>query len=376
MRKPLTLFLLLLACYGYANMASPYTDGTLASSAFSSRDIDILKERLLITIASDFRTASYVVEYFIKADSGGRQIPLLFHADNYKGDFRVWVDGREVKLQDIPHDYKSTLNTPFEKFSQIFRAPSRPGEYETVEISWWKDVSYGYTINDLKYFEADLTKGLHRIRVEYTGNARINHSGWVKEYSLHYSLSPARFWRSFDSLQIIIRSADFSSDFTTYIGEAAYAKVGNVAEWSFREIPADFLKIMYKPEISLFAKTMIAFSPEGLTILFGLLLALFHFSFVKEFRKRYPQAKHSVVVIAGSIIVPFVILIGYPVSYGIIDSTIGEHAGSSHGYAFMVVILYPLFFLIYWAIMAAIDKMIKQNLQKKNTLNQIKTNEK
>jgi hypothetical protein len=133
-------------------MASPIRPGTFSSSAFSSRDIDILKEKIYLKVDKDFRTAFYQIEYFIRTDSNGRQIPLLFHAEDYKGDFKIWVDNQEVKLLDIPYEYITTANTPFERFSNSFEQPSRSGEPETVVIYWDKSSGTVYKLNEFEIF--------------------------------------------------------------------------------------------------------------------------------------------------------------------------------------------------------------------------------
>ena len=80
MKHPLTLLFLLLSQLCLANMASPIWEGTLGSSAFSSRDIDILNEKIDLKVDSGFRSAFFRIEYVIRTDRSGTQIPLLFHA--------------------------------------------------------------------------------------------------------------------------------------------------------------------------------------------------------------------------------------------------------------------------------------------------------
>jgi hypothetical protein len=343
-------------------MASPIWEGTFSSSAFSSRDIDILKEKIYLKIDKNFSTAFYRIEYFIRTDSNGRQIPLLFHAKDYKGDFKVWVDNQEVKLLDIPGEYKTTANSPFTNFSNSFRQPSRNGEPETVEIYWQKNAGIVYALNDLKYFETDLSKGEHVIRVEYTANVWTDKSDWVKEYSFRYSLSPAKHWKSFGSLEIILDASDFNSALTTNLGQPTNGRLDSISVWNFSKLPSDYFEMIYKPEISAFAKTLIAISPFGLTLIFALFIALLHLISIKKYRKSQPTRKYSWVVIVGSLIIPFFILISYMVSFGIIDSVIGDEAGRYHGYTFLVIGLYPLLMPVYWTIMWLADKKIKERI--------------
>jgi len=345
-------------------MASAIREGTFSSSAISSRNIDIVKEKINLKIADDFRTAFYQVEYFIRADTNGRQIPLLFHAQDYKGDFKVWVDNQEVKLLTIPSEYEITANSHFEKFSSYFSQPSEEGKPETVVIYWQKNQGLVYNLSDLKYFEADLTKGEHLIRVEYTASVWTDVSDWVKEYSFRYSLSPAKYWKSFGSLEISLDASDFKYAIKTNLGNQTKGQLDSIAVWNFSKLPDDFFEISYKPKISAFARTMIAVGPSGLTIIFTLLIFFLHFIAIKKYRHIRPKKKYSWAVIVGSIILPFFVLISYILSFGIIDSMIGKEAGNHHGYTFQVIILYPFLLALYGTIMWMADKRIKGQINK------------
>jgi len=330
-------------------MASPIWEGTYGSNAFSSRDIDIIREKLSVTIDKDFKTASYLIEYFIKADSSGKQIPLLFHAKDYLGYFHVWVDGKEIELKDIPREYLDSSNSSFSKFASSF------------EIRWNEHESNSYSLSDLKYFETDLTKGEHEIRVEYVASVWTDTHGWLKEYSFVYSLSPAKNWRSFGSLEITLKAKDFGKPLTTNLGQPTTGKLGTTAIWKFDKLPSDYFEITYKPTMTSISKTLIEIGPFGLTVIIGLIISLLHFLSIKQFRKKEPTGK-SWVLIVGSIVNPFLILISYMVSFGIIDTSIGTDAGGYHGYTFFVILLYPILTPVYWILMWLADKLFKKNI--------------
>lgn len=292
-------------------MASPVQEGTFSGSAVSSRDIDILKEKIYLKIDKDFRTAFYQIEYWIRTDTDGKQIPLLFYAKDYQGNFKIWVDNQEVKLLDIPEEYKTTANTPFEKFSNSFEQSSPNVEPEIVLIYWKKHTGFVYNLNDLKYFETDLSKGVHHIRVEYVAKVWIDVSGWVKEYSFRYSLSPAKNWKSYGSLEITIDASEFNYPLKTNLGQQTQGQSDATLVWNFSKLPADYIEVVYKPEISAFAKTMIAIGPAGLTLIFTLCISILHFLSINIYRRNKPTKKFSWVVIAGSIAIPLLILISY-----------------------------------------------------------------
>jgi hypothetical protein len=344
-------------------MASPYREGT-SSSLFSSRDLDILREKISITINKDLLTAHYLIEYFVKTDKNRGPIPLLFHAKGYKGDFKVWLDGQMIKLSDIPSDYHINNKLLSEKFVNLFKEPPVKSESDTI-VSYWEDNSGAYyELNDLKYFEAIFTKGEHKIQVEYTAYAWLYLGNWVKEYSLHYSLFPARYWKSFGLLEIKLDTSALNCSFTSNIGQPSIRIQDNIACWNFSDLPTDDLVISYTPKINVFAKLMIAIGPFGLSIIIGLLIAFLHVLSIKRFRKKNPTEKYSLVVIVGSLANPLFILIGYMVSYALIDLAIGSEAGGRHGYTFLVLLLYPILLPIYWVIMWLIDWIIKKKINK------------
>lgn len=153
LKTKILILLLLWVQVAKANMSSPIREGTLISSAISSKNIDILSERIYVTIDPRFETAKFTVEYTIRNTLSGRQIPLLFYAKDFKADFFVWLDNKEIGLQDVPTEYyKDTVFTNFLTSSNIVEKSNE------VVIHWQKNESYTYKLNDLKYFETDIKK--------------------------------------------------------------------------------------------------------------------------------------------------------------------------------------------------------------------------
>lgn len=361
MRQTLTIILFLIGVLSYANMASPIREGTFSSSAFSSRNIDIIKERIHLKIDKNFEIASYEIEYFIKAETEGNQIPLLFLALDFNDEreFKVWVDNCEVSVLNVPEEYKSTAKSPFQNFSNYFGSPDQSGGTETTTIYWQENVGYVYELNELKYFEANLSKGEHVIRIEYTAFAWTNISDWVKEYSFRYSLFPAKEWKSFGSLEIILDASAVNSDLTTNLGQLTKGRLDSIAVWNFSKLPANYFEITIQPKVSRFASIMIAIGPFGLTSIIAFLLVLLHYFAIKQYRKKAPSIKYSWIVIVGGIFIPLIALIGYVNTYSLIDYSIGIEAGRYHGYTFLVLLLYPLIFPIYWVAMWLIDRKMR-----------------
>jgi hypothetical protein len=183
----LTTALLLHSIAVFANMASPYHEGTWASAPFISSNVDIRKETLLIVPDSRFETARFVVEYFITANKSARQVPLLFFASDFKGGFRVWLDDQKIELSAIPQQYQALVGTPFEDFTYIFEPTADYGDGRTlVENPPFHDRLL--KLSDLKFFEANIVEGDHIIRAEYVAEPWVDGSNWIKQYSFRYAL--------------------------------------------------------------------------------------------------------------------------------------------------------------------------------------------
>lgn len=339
-----------------ANMASPVRPGTYSSAAFSSNQIDILKEKIIVTVDSNFKTASFIIEYYIHTDRDGKQIPFLFHAVDYKDDFKVWIDDQAVVISDVPSGFRDISNSLFSDFSGSIR------DNNEVVIKWDDNTGIVYNFSDLKYFETSFKKGEHKIRVEYTAYAWTDIGNWVKEYSFRYSLSPAKHWKSFGTLEIILNSGNLHNQITTNIGQPQSGNLESISVWTFDKLPAEYFNINYIPQLSFFANVMLSIGTDGLTILFALIIILLHILFIINYRKNNPLKKYSPVLIIGGIIIPFMILCFNVYSYELIDNIIGEDAGNYHGYIFLIMFLYPLFMPIYFLLMWLIDKLSRRKL--------------
>ncbi|MCW3102983.1 MAG: hypothetical protein JWO09_1423 [Bacteroidetes bacterium] len=245
MKKLLLLFAIMLSQFTFANMASPFNWGTIGSNAFSSADIDILREKIFVSIDSGFKTAAYDIEYIIRSDVHGVQIPLMFYAKDLKSNFKVWLDDEEIQLVPIPDNVKTSAPT-FSRFSRSFMPSAREGEPETIVISWSEHGGFVCPISDLMYFYANLTEGEHRIHVTYAANVSITEMTEGDEYSFLYSLSPAAHWRSFGSLEITVDATKYEKGaLQTNLGNPAAGSIDSVATWHFNKLPADYFSISY-----------------------------------------------------------------------------------------------------------------------------------
>ncbi len=359
-KSALLIFTLLWAQVTRANMSSPIWRGTVTSTAFSSKDIDILSESIHIKIDEEYQTARYIIEYTLHSDVAGRQIPLLFYAQDYKDSFLVWVDDQSVAIQNIPEQYTTFVHSSLSRFSNVINITDP--EVGSVLIQWDKNSSYPYYIKDLKYFETDLKKGIHKVRVTYTANAWTDVSDWIKIYSFHYSLTPAKFWKSFGKLKVTVEQAGIVRPISTNIGAPIEQTILAKNTWMFTRLPGEYLEFTYTPTTGKLAQVLIAIKPFGLSIITAVLLFVLHLWLVIRYRKRQLHKKYSYVVIIGSWLIPFLILLSYIYSFMLIDYLIGEDAGGRHGYVFLVVIFYPFLVPLYWTIIWLLDRSQKRKL--------------
>ena len=352
----LTIFTFFICLPSIANMASPIRGGTKTSSPFISQHVNITHENILIIPDEKFETAQFIIEYHIHAEKAGKQIPLLFYALDFLGEFRVWLDGQEIPLRQVPEAYEKLEGKPFIDFKHLFQ--NEYGEYtKHIHIDYSPSNGYYLSINDLKFFETDLAAGDHTIKVEYIASCWTDDSNWVRESSFRYTLSPAKYWKSFGTLNITLDASRFDGKLNTSLRRMpATGDMDSVASWTFSSLPTEVLQISYVPEVNTTAKTLIAISPEGLTGIFAIVLILLHFLAMRAFRKHYPTKRFSWVMIVGSILVPFLAYLAYLYSFEIIDSTIGEHASRYHGYTFLAIIYYPFVLAVYWPVMWLVDR--------------------
>lgn len=364
MFKLKTCFLFLLIFnFGFANMASPIVEGSKNASAFSSKDVTILHENIVVHISQDFKTAKYTIEYAIKSDVVGGQIPLLFLAKDYRDNFSVWLDGKLVQLQDLPNYIIKPENNQFEGFSNSF--PQKIDEIKYISITWQRNITNLYKLTDLKYFKTNLSKGEHKVKIEYTANVWIDKSNeWVNEYSFRYSLAPAKYWKSFGALDITVFQEGNIKPLTTNLGNPTEGKFDAISTWKFNKLPGENFNIIYKPEISTTAKILIDIDPFGIAFFAGIVLMLLHIAINFWCRKKNLTKKYNWIVILGGFIVTYLMLHIYFISYDIIDGLIGSDASKRHGYYILILFWYPVFVAIYLAIMWIIDVIMRKIYQK------------
>jgi hypothetical protein len=330
-------------------MASPWKEGTWNGSPFINQYVDILNEKIAVEINEKFDEALFKIEYSIETSKDGIKIPLLFIAMDFKKDFKIWVDGVPKTLEVFAHEYDSKLDSNRTKDFNYFL-----DENGDVTIWWNKSNGTVQNLNALKYFEVDLPKGKHLIQIEYVATPWILSEGWVKEYHFRYSLSPAKYWKSFNKLEVELNNKSTKQITTRLAGQPQIQKEA-VLKWEFDSLPTETFEIIYIPPVNNKAAILISIGPYRLSLIVLFLCVLVHFFLAKWYRKKSSK-KYSWVIILGSILSPFIMYLSYVYSYVWIDSLIGEEAVKNHGYEVLVIIFYPINLAIYLAIAWQVDK--------------------
>ena len=150
----------------------------------------------------------------------------------------------------------------------------------------------------------------------------------------------------------------------TNLGKIHSVSSDSIATWHFDKLPSDFITISYVPKINSFAAFLIKISPEGLTIIFGLILFAIHSLSVRKFRQKKSNTRFSWISIAGSFISPLIILVSYLFFYSLIDMIIGEDASNNHGYLFLAMFLYLPLMPVYLIGMQSVDYYFKTKFSK------------
>lgn len=358
MKTILAVFTLFTAQFCMANMASPIVRGTSAADVFSSRNIDITSEHISILINNDRSAARFIIEYHIKADAAGIQIPLLFVAEGYTDSFRVWLDGKSISVAPLPGTYTGSAPSPLDAFKGI------TGKDNYVTIYWREQEGYGYRLQNLLYFETDIQPGDHTIRVEYTARPWKDRSGWVNKTSFRYSLTPAKYWRSFGMLDVTVRQEGEPVEYQNNLGAALPGSTAAVSKWHFTKLPGEYIELEFGPGIKQSARLMILLAPY-MPYIAGAILFLLHLLLMRWYRKTHIRVKYSPVMILGSILVPILALNSYISAINRADNLIGAEASRYHGYTFLVFIFLPLVLPVYWIIMWQLDKRHKRLLLRK-----------
>ncbi len=218
------------------------------------------------------------------------------------------------------------------------------------EVNWDENESYSYRKNDLKYFRIFLSKPKYTIKVSYVGRAWVDRNDLLKKYQFQYSLYPAKFWSSFGTLDIKVVVENPSIPIHCNLGEADDIKE-NCYRWHFNSLPADELELNFNPPLSGLQE---AFTYNGPYLFAGVFLLLCFWINVAWILKRTKTGKPTPYFssfILPSIIVPLIAYFIFDFSFPFLDYCLGEHASKYHGYYFLMIVIVPVIWVVYWVLL-------------------------
>jgi hypothetical protein len=352
------LVLFFQSVFCFANSASPFfSAGTNSGSAYTSKDVDILKETIVLDLEKKPHSAFYTITYHIRTDKDGKQIPLLFNAMGYGGGFKVWVDSKPVNILTIPRNSADSLRAILKDFGDVY--------HQSAKNNDGLNNSQTDTIfSDYKYFEVPLSKGVHIIKVEYIALPAGMHETWVNRYDFDYSLWPASYWRSFGSLEIVLHADTVNKQIETNLGSPSKA-MGDTLLWNFDKLPTNVFRVSYTPKLGWYSSLMVGFGPFGFTICFTVLLVVVNAALIKRERRNSTSWFTWSAGIFG-LVMPVFIFIAYFYSFDMIYAIIGDEA-SHHNNSVYVVFLYPVVAIAYFIIISITDQVIRHGNSKKAT---------
>lgn len=352
MPKFLIAFFVLLQIHAArANMASPVNEGTMSARMLTSKDVRILKESIHIKLDRFFKRADYRIEYHVRSNQKTNQIPLLFFAmdRNEKFQFRVWLDGKPVNLISDTIRSREELD---ERNKAFIKAYTNENYTSTtcVRVNWGSYSDRCIDLDDLKYFEAELTKGDHIIRVEYVGSVWEDRSDWVEKKSFRYSLSPARYWKSFGTLELTIDATDYPYPLKLKVGEHSQSVQSKQVHRNYSTLPGDCIIIENDPNISAFAKFLIHLGRGWLALIICILLIVIHTLQLYYWNNIDNNALRFGLFLLLTFVVSFIVCDSIHLAEQFIDKAIGPTASGFHGYSVILIFLIVLVWPIYAAV--------------------------
>ncbi len=358
--KKITFILLVFCSQLKANMASPYREGTKCASPFTSKNIDVLNEKIQIKLSENIDKAFFEIIYKINSDTSGEQIPLLFLALEYSQDFEIYCDEKKVEIEHVPYGIDEYDWRYDKKYTFFHNFSPFKGKDSLISVSWDSASSEQFRLSDTKYFKLNLSKGIHFIKVKYTATCFEDKSDWISQYALRYSLSPIKYWKSFGGMDIEILRNGFQDNFTTNLSHSQNMK--DTTLFHFDSVPAEYIVIDFKPQMNVFAKILTSVRTVWIWMIIGLSLVVINLLLLRKYRMREPN-KTPILQKIAYFVVPLIFVIIFPLIFVFIDFVIGQYASKYHGYTFLIVIFYPVLLVLYWLIIKMYDSYLCKKLE-------------
>jgi hypothetical protein len=331
MKSRLLLFILI-PLFTCSNIAKPWQDGSVHSVMYSNTDCIVEKESIIIDIIKNYEPkrnyiASYRVSYSVHTETD-TLLPLVFVGKDLIDKENVLVNSQAVE----------TINL-------IDSASAQP------------DIRFDdENLSDLIYFQADLKKGTNLIEVDYKGKAHHGLTDYDRVYKLQYSLYPAKYWKSFGKIRIVLNLTDELEYEGSNVGEPLTVQ-NNQVILETAATTVDQLEIKFSRKKTAIACFLIANHPFRIPLLIFVLSAFLHFRAMRYRRSKHPFA-YNFFLPLGIILVPTLFYATYNYFNWLIDSILHQDT-DDYGSAIFMVLTPPAFFLVYGLIMWVADALLK-----------------
>lgn len=347
-------------------MASPVQPGTFGTRPFISQYVHILHENLRITIDENVQYANFDIEYIINAEKDGLQIPLLFYASEYYENFEVTIDGKKITLQKQEHfwDLYGDDKEKLTNFHYLYNTDQKA--IRELENQFQYGRSDRISLNDFLYFQTDISAGKHSIKVRYkASNWRYKHNR-LNEDSFRYALAPAKYWKSFGTLDITIDTSKVKDEMTINLGTPKSGAVNGISNYHFEKLPVDIIEITRIPKLSSFTIFLLNLESYWLAVILVSFIVAFHVWKMYQFRKKQPRKKIAVTAVFGATVIPLAFIFLLLIATFWIDASIGKpYASGRESYGAFYWFLYlPKYIGIYVVFSIAVDFLFKKICKK------------
>lgn len=353
----LTLCCLLLCSMPHssrANMAQPYFEGAHNAVMYGNEKYSVVREVIDIDIRKDSLEhhlySVFKVHYKIQSQQRV-DLPLLFLALYRSDTHAIKVNGRTITSQQLSkHNIK--------EFPFIYKS-NLPGEEAYYRAAYGKDEAIHVRLEDLIYFNAPLHSGENDVYIEYASDFGFDTYGFLKNYSLHYSLYPSKFWKSFGPIQVNLHLNGLAELTESNLGKATFN--GDVAQWTIHTFDQD-VDITINHKTSLLGKILLFLHPFGIALL--LLIGMVYVQC--RLLKTYPNAAKWIFWL-GIFIVPALFYTLFFLAFDWIEWVLGTPA--KHGYVFLWVFTYPIFVALYGLLLSLLKRaMLPKPIKKMHVL--------
>ncbi len=341
-------------------MGNPIFRGTLSGTPFVNKHVDILHEDLLIKLDSSSLFAEVIVKYHINSSRKGTQIPFLFYASEFYGEFSVKFDGKEVSTRKCPYSYDQFPETEFNDFAYFFEDSSNVYDKNSYVIDSIRNYDFSINMEDMKYFEGDISVGKHIIEVTYKAYRWENRRNIMKEYNFRYALAPAKYWRSFGSLSLVVDARALDGDLSLNLGKPHVGTTDTIARWDFNSLPVDIVDISYVPNVSFLADLLLTIKPVRIGGIVIVLLLLIHLKLTSSYRQKSLNKRKNRIAIAGGILNPLFSVFAWIGAITLCSSALGQHAGHVGGLSLLYLGWYPLALSIYLLVFLLLNYVVKR----------------